>query len=150
MHARSVGEVRLVSSDPDVPLDIDFRHFEDPSDMQRMHAILGEVQRIATHSAFDGLCLGRVAPTEGDLDSETATDEWILRSTVTGHHASGTCRMGPAASGCVVDEAGRVYGVDGLRVVDASIMPDCPRANTNITTMMLAEKLADRILATRS
>lgn len=62
-----------------------------------------------------------------------------------GHHV-GTCRMGSAEDpGAVVDTAGRVYGVEGLRVIDASIMPWIPRGNTNIPTLMLAEKIAAKI-----
>jgi 5-(hydroxymethyl)furfural/furfural oxidase len=63
-------------------------------------------------------------------------------------HASGTCRMGaPDDPKAVVDPAGRVIGVEGLRVVDASIMPRVPRANTNFPTMMIAEKMSDAIRA---
>ena len=65
-----------------------------------------------------------------------------------GHHA-GTCRMGPASDPqSVVDPQGRVHGVQGLRVVDASIMPALPRGNTNIPTLMLAEKIAAAIMET--
>lgn len=64
------------------------------------------------------------------------------------HHAVGTCRMGPANDPlAVVDSSGRVHGVKGLRVADASAMPTIPRANTNLPTLMLAEKLADSLKA---
>ncbi len=60
------------------------------------------------------------------------------------HHLSGTCKMGPASDAlAVVDQYGRVHGLDGLRVADASIMPDCVRANTNATSMMIGERVAD-------
>jgi 5-(hydroxymethyl)furfural/furfural oxidase len=87
------------------------------------------------------------------LDIETiarddeALDEFV-RNSVTGmaHHA-GTCRMGRADdAGAVVDTAGRVHGVGGLRVVDASVMPWVPRGNTNIPTLMIAEKMAAGML----
>jgi choline dehydrogenase len=59
------------------------------------------------------------------------------------HHPVGTCRMGPATDpDAVVDAGGRMYGVDGLVVADASIMPGIPRANTHLPTMMLAERIA--------
>ena len=72
----------------------------------------------------------------------------FVRDGVTGcWHPSGTCRMGrmddPLA---VTDSTGRVYGVEGLRVCDASIFPCVPRANTNIPTIMCAEKIADAVL----
>jgi choline dehydrogenase len=61
-------------------------------------------------------------------------------------HISATCKMGPASDpAAVVDQYGRVHGVRNLRVADASIMPDCVRANTNLTTMMIGERIADFI-----
>ena len=78
--------------------------------------------------------------------------EQFIRSKVHGvWHASGTCRMGAASDPeAVVDPHGRVIGVQGLRVVDASVMPWIPRANTNLPTMMIAEKMSDHILADTS
>ena len=75
---------------------------------------------------------------------EPAICERWIRSDVTGFfHPSGTCRMGAADNQeSVVDPNGKVYGIDGLRVVDASIMPTLIRAPTNITTIMMAEKIA--------
>ena len=65
-------------------------------------------------------------------------------------HASGTCRMGRADDSlAVTDGSGQVYGVEGLRVVDASLMPSIPRANTNTPTIMMAERIADLIKAGR-
>ena len=86
----------------------------------------------------------RAAPGDEDLASPRALDEWLKRNVLTSHHPCGTARMGPASDpNAVVDGAGRVHGVDGLRVVDASIMPDCPRVNINATTMMVASRIAD-------
>ena len=69
-----------------------------------------------------------------------------MREVSTTNHISGTCKMGPASDPmAVVDQYGRVRGLAGLRVADASIMPDCIRANTNATTMMLGERMADLI-----
>ncbi len=89
-----------------------------------------------------GLDVGRLATDDEALDE-------FVRSTVTGmaHHA-GTCRIGRAGDpAAVVDAQGRVHGVRGLRVVDASVMPWVPRGNTNIPTLMVAEKMAAAILA---
>jgi choline dehydrogenase len=70
----------------------------------------------------------------------------MLRNVYTQHHISGTCKMGPAGdSMAVVDQFGHIHGMENLRVVDASIMPDVIRANTNATTIMIAEKVADWI-----
>jgi 5-(hydroxymethyl)furfural/furfural oxidase len=70
--------------------------------------------------------------------------EWVNAGAVPFYHPSGTCRMGDASDrSAVVDPQCRVIGIDGLRVADASIMPAVPRANTNLTVVMIAEKLAD-------
>ncbi len=77
------------------------------------------------------------------------SDEIVRKHVTGGWHPCGTCRMGSANdAGAVVDPyTARVHTVDGLSVVDASIMPNVPRANTNIPTIMVAEKMADAILA---
>jgi 5-(hydroxymethyl)furfural/furfural oxidase len=76
-------------------------------------------------------------------DDEALADH--VRENVAGmFHPAGTCKMGADTDrDAVVDTAGRVRGFDGLRVIDASIMPTVPRANTNIPTVMLAEKIAE-------
>ena len=85
-------------------------------------------------------------PTDEELASDRSLDDWLMRRATTSHHSSGTCKMGPASdSMAVVDQYGRVHGIDGLRVADASIMPDCIRANTNATTMVIGERIADLI-----
>ena len=71
-----------------------------------------------------------------------------MRNLGTSHHISGTCKMGPASDPmAVVNQYGRVHGLEDLRVADASIMPDCIRANTNATTIMIGERVADFIKA---
>ena len=88
-----------------------------------------------------GLDVARLAVDDDAIDD-------FVRTAVAGmaHHA-GTCRIGPADDpDAVVDGAGSVHGVAGLRVVDASVMPWVPRGNTNIPTVMVAEKIADAIL----
>ena len=85
-------------------------------------------------------------PTADDLASDDALDAWMLRTVTTSYHVSGTCKMGPASDPlAVVDQHLRVHGMQGLRVVDASIMPDCIRANTVATTIMIGERVADLI-----
>ena len=74
-------------------------------------------------------------------------NEFVSESVTGMAHHVGTCRMGAISDPmAVVDSAARVRGIKGLRVIDASIMPDIPRANTNIPTIMLAEKLASSIV----
>ena len=70
----------------------------------------------------------------------------MRREVTTSQHISCTCKMGAADDPmAVVDQYGKVYGLEGLRIVDASIMPDCIRANTNVTTLAIGEKIADHI-----
>jgi 5-(hydroxymethyl)furfural/furfural oxidase len=81
------------------------------------------------------------------IEDEAALRNWVRENACGSWHAAGTCRMGdPDDPTTVVDPHCRVIGVDGLRVVDASIMPSVVSANTNLTTIMLAEKAADHIL----
>ena len=98
---------------------------------------------LAAHAAFGPMLERRIAPTDEVLASDAALERWMRREVSTTNHISGTCKMGPPSDPlAVVDQAGRVHGVAGLRVVDASIMPDCVRANTNATTMMIGERMA--------
>ena len=90
---------------------------------------------------------GTLADRKVDLTALVKDDDALaehIRQNVAGmFHVAGTCRMGAATDrDAVVDRAGRVRGFEGLRVVDASIMPTVPRANTNIPTIMIAEKIS--------
>ncbi len=85
------------------------------------------------------------------VEDDDALADHIRRNVAGTFHPVGTCRMGAADDReAVTDVAGRVQGIDGLRVIDASIMPTVPRGNTNIPTIMVAEKLADEILRDNS
>ena len=88
----------------------------------------------------------RIKPMDSDLESDEALDDWMMREVMTGHHISCTAKMGPESDPmAVVDQFGKVHGADGLRVADASIMPDCVRANINATVIALGERVADFI-----
>ncbi len=101
---------------------------------------------ISERPEYEGILEGRIAPTDEILRDDDALDKWALEYVGTQHHSSGTCKMGPASdSMAVVDQYGRVHGIEALRVVDASIMPDVVRANTNATVIMIAERIADWI-----
>ena len=96
--------------------------------------------------AYSGIIEERTAPQDIDLASDQTLDDWLLRNVSSSFHISGTCKMGTDSDQeAVVDQRRKVRGVEGLRVVDASVMPDVVRANTNVTTMMIAERAAEFI-----
>ena len=144
--ATSAGELRLQSTDPAVQPLLDYRYLEAEFDRRRMREMVRLAVRLVEHEAFQPIIAERVEPTDAELASDEALDEYLLREVTTGQHISGTCKMGPASDPlAVVDQFGRVHGLENLRVVDASIMPNCIRANTNVTTMMIGERIADFI-----
>jgi 5-(hydroxymethyl)furfural/furfural oxidase len=147
MEPFSTGEVRLVSEDPTVDPQIDFRLLSDPRDLERMRIVAREMLAVLTHPAIRSLAtavtLDEAGTTPEDLADAAALDAW-LRATVRDYvHATGTCKMGaPDDPKAVVDPRCRFIGVENLSVVDASIMPAIPRANTHLTAVMIAERAA--------
>ena len=98
------------------------------------------------NKAYDEVIEEITAPTPADLETNETLDAWLRRNISTSYHISGTCKMGPDDDPmAVVDPHLRVRGVTNLRIADASIMPDVVRANTNVTTMMIAERVSDFI-----
>ena len=147
---RSRGRVTLTSADPAAPPRVELNLLDHPADVARLVEGLRRCRDVATSDAMAGLIDGVALPTEADLDDDDALAAYA-RSVVAGwYHPVGTCRMGPAdtgtgTEGCVVDDGLRVHGVDGLRVVDASVMPRICRAPTNLTTIAIAERAAELI-----
>ncbi len=102
--------------------------------------------QLMQHEAFRDVIDSMITPTADDMAADDTLDAWMLENVCIGQHLSGTCKMGPDTDAdAVVDQYGRVRGVEGLRMADASIMPDCIRANTNLTTIMIGERIADFI-----
>ena len=140
------GELRLTSTDPHVQPFLDYRYLESEFDRERLREAVRLCDKLGQHEDFRDIIEERIEPTDADMESDDALDDWMLREVTTGQHISCTCKMGPASDPmAVVDQYGKVHGLKGLRVVDASIMPDCVRANTNVTTMMMGERIADFI-----
>ena len=141
--AEGAGELRLTANDPNVQPYLDYNYLTEPVDRERMRKAIRLVLRMAEHPSFKDILLNCVNPTEADLASDDALDAWLSRNIGTSHHISGTCKMGPSSDPlAVVDQHCRVKGVEGLRVADASVMPDVIRANTNATTIMIGERVA--------
>ncbi|MCY4579804.1 MAG: GMC oxidoreductase, partial [Chloroflexi bacterium] len=144
--AASSGEMRVVSADPNTQPALEYNYLSDPFDIERLRMGVRLANRLSEHPELAQIIDELHEPTPNQLDSDDALDEWIRREVSTMHHISCTCKMGPESDPlAVVDQHGRVHGVEGLRIADASIMPDCPRANTNVTTIMIGERVADFI-----
>lgn len=141
LRPRSRGSVRLVSADPAVPPAIAFNFLSDDQDAQAIAAGLRLVRRILAMPPMAGYRDNEIAPG----DSCVTDDQLIEYARTRGnsvYHPVGTCRMGRDRE-AVVDANLRVHGVTGLRVADASVMPDIVSGNTNAPTVMIAERAAD-------
>lgn len=144
--ALSQGELRLRSADPGEPPYLNFNLLDDPFDRSRLREALRTCAELFRHEAFVETVEARIAPSDELMDDDDALDSWMMREVITAHHVSSTCKMGPSGDPlAVVDQYGKVRGVDGLRVIDASIMPDTVRANLNLTVLAMAERAADLI-----
>lgn len=143
LHPESRGSVRLASSDPFAKPVVDLNLLSTPADFADIRGGIEATRRIFAQSPLADLVRTELSPGPDKADA-AALDAFIRDNLKITQHPCGTCRMGedPAA---VVDSELRVRGVDGLRVVDASIMPTVPGANINAAVIMVAEKAADMI-----
>jgi choline dehydrogenase-like flavoprotein len=139
-HSR--GSVRLASSDPTAKPIVRNEFYTAGDDMQRMIAGLRLTLDICGQAAMRPYC-AEPFNTPGD-DTDEALRAHAARTTFAVYHPVGTCRMGEDAD-AVLDSQLRVNGLEGLRVVDASVMPVVPRGNTNAPTIAIAERAADLI-----
>ncbi len=143
-QAHGTGRVRLNSADPhDGP--VTEQHFcEDVRDRERLRACFRDALAFTKQEPLAGLIDEVVFPDHSrPLDDDTL-DELLLKLSASGFHPCGTLRMGPPGDpGAVVDERGRSFAVEGLVVADASIMPTVPRANTNLTSIMIGEMIGE-------
>lgn len=145
MRPTSLGSVTLNSADPRQPPRILFNYLKTEQDRADMRAGARLVREIIAQPAMAAFRGEELVPGP-QAQSDKALDAWARQVTETGYHASGTCKMGPTSDAeAVVDPQLRVHGLDGLRVVDASIMPVIVSGNTNAPTVMIAEKASDMI-----
>ena len=106
-----------------------------------------ECARLFEDPVFQGVIDSRIAPTADEISSDELLDAWIAATVSIAGHTCRTCKMGPKSDPeAVVDQFCQVRGVEGLWVIDASVMPEIPRANTNATVIMIAERVADLIV----
>ncbi len=142
----SQGELKLASSDYRAQPTMHYNYLADPFDRERLRAGVRMAAELAGRPELRQYVGEMVDPPEADLVSDDALDRWLLREATTYSHISCTCRMGPEGDDlAVVNQFGRVYGVEGLRIVDASIMPDLVRAPINPAVLMLAERIAEAV-----
>jgi choline dehydrogenase len=145
MRPTSLGSVTLNSADPRQPPRILFNYLKTEQDRADMRAAARLVREIINQPAMAAF-KGEERVPGPHAQSDEALDAWARQVTETGYHASGTCKMGPIGDPqAVVDPQLRVHGLEGLRVVDASIMPTIVSGNTNAPTVMIAEKASDMI-----
>ncbi|MPY94674.1 MAG: hypothetical protein GEV08_16910, partial [Acidimicrobiia bacterium] len=147
MRVFSRGRVTLRDDDPASPPDVRFDLLADGRDRARLRAAVRRLLDLVEHPAVEAVtelvaCDDRGTPA-AVLHDDRALDAWLEGAVGDYVHAAGTCRMGrPDDPMAVVGPDGAVLGTEGLWVVDASVMPDLPRANTHLPTVMLAERLA--------
>ncbi|HMK11416.1 MAG TPA: FAD-dependent oxidoreductase [Acidimicrobiales bacterium] len=143
MRVFSTGTVRLRSDDPLIDPEIDFNMLSDERDRVRLRDGVRRILDIVRHPAVAEISDGVVALTTplDHLDTDDAIDSWLDAGVTNYVHATGTCRMG-----AVVDTTCAVIGYEQLRVCDASVMPDLPKANTHLTTVAIAERIAQRMV----
>ncbi|MEV4732449.1 GMC family oxidoreductase [Saccharopolyspora sp. NPDC049426] len=149
-HSFSRGELSLTSLDPTAQPLVRERMLSDERDLARLREGVRAMVELALRPETSEFLAGSVEDDNealfGVLDHDGELDDHLLTTVIDAQHGTSTCRMGaPGHTDAVVDPSCRVLGVDGLRVVDASIFPSVTRANTNLAAIMAGELMADRL-----
>ena len=144
MRPKSLGRVALRSADPAAAPSICFNYLSDPQDRTDLRNAVRLTREILAQPALS-YYRGEELNPGAAVVSDAEIDAWVRRGVETCYHPVGTCRMGVDVRDSVVDGEGRVHGLSSLRVIDASIMPSIVSGNTNAPTIMMAEKLSDRL-----
>jgi 4-pyridoxate dehydrogenase len=143
LHPDSRGEVSLRSSDPLAPMRIVYNFFSAPGDLPLLREGVKRARDVAYRAPMDAFRGEELAPGP-QVKTDAEIDAWIRKVSITAHHPCGTCAMGTGPE-AVVDPELRVRGIEALRVVDASAMPDLVSAHINACVIMMAEKASDMI-----
>jgi 5-(hydroxymethyl)furfural/furfural oxidase len=146
----SRGFVRLADPDPEIDPQIELRMLSDQRDLVRMRDGVRRLLAIAAHPAVraiaDPIVLDLTGRSPSTVTDDSRLDAWLLEACTDFQHPVGTCRMGAVGDPrSVVDPDCRLIGTQGLRVIDASVMPEVPRANTHLTCVMIGEHMAARL-----
>lgn len=146
VRPESRGAVELRSADPTAAPMIQAGFLASAREWQKLREGIEIARDLAARPALAPFVASELLPGAART-SAAELDAHIRATAITVHHPGGTCRMGPSPEfGAVVDSELKVHGLDGLRVVDASVMPDLPSGNINAAVMMIAERTAERIL----
>jgi choline dehydrogenase-like flavoprotein len=143
LHPDSRGEILLRSADPRDPPRIRYNFFTAPNDLPTLRNGFRRAREVAYQKAMDPYRGTELTPGAG-VQTDDEVDAWLRRAAQTAHHPCGTCAMGIGPES-VLDPEMKVRGVEGLRVADASAMPDIVSAHINACVMMMAEKASDMI-----
>jgi 4-pyridoxate dehydrogenase len=143
LHPDSRGEILLRSTDPRDPPRIAYNFFSAPNDLPRLREGFKRAREVAYQAPMDAY-RGRETSPGDAVKTDAEIDAFIRRTAITAHHPCGTCAMGTTPD-AVTDPELRVRGVEHLRVVDASVMPDLVSAHINACVLMIAEKASDII-----
>jgi choline dehydrogenase-like flavoprotein len=144
LHPESRGSIRLRAADPLARVLIRQNFLSTDKDVRTLRTAFRLTRDVAAMAPLDAL-RGREVSPGPDARSDAEIDAHARATGITAHHPAGTCRMG-VDDRAVVDSELRVHGVAGLRVIDASVMPDMVGGNINAAVIMIAEKAADLIL----
>jgi len=138
------GYVRLASADPGVQPTFNYQYLQNTNDAKRVREGIRMGCRLLESDAYKDVCDYRINPKNEILDDDDALDLWIRQNVGSARHVSGTCRMGPDSDDTtVVDQYCKVKGMEGLFVVDASIVPRVPRSGgLHATVLMIGERAA--------
>ncbi|MEM7077937.1 MAG: GMC family oxidoreductase N-terminal domain-containing protein [Pseudomonadota bacterium] len=140
------GELRITSADPHAAPMACMRFCEDPRDAERLALCMRDTLRFTQTGVLGDMISAVSFPDPGRGQAQEDLEHLCRRFAGSGYHPSGTAKMGPATDPmAVVDHLGRAHGVEHLVVADASIMPFVPRANTNLTCLMIGEKIGGHI-----
>lgn len=143
---KSRGRLTLQSADPHVPPRIDERFLKADEDVRRLVAGVRLGLEIGSHPEFEHLSDGVKAPDTAVILDDGALADWCRSLASSGFHPSCTAKMAPTGDPMgVVDQHLRVRGFDNLFVADASVMPNCPRANIHLTSVMIGERAGEWI-----
>ncbi len=145
MYSDSRGSVKITSRDPAVHPALRFNYLSTPTDRQEWVEAIRVARAILTQPAFDEYNAGELSPGPG-VETDEEILAWVARDAETALHPSCTAKMGTDPMSVLDPASMRVHGLDGLRVVDASVMPYVTNGNIYAPVMMTAEKAADLIL----